>query len=168
MCRLSGCFLFLFLQKIHNVDVFINALKARGVLVGGVKGKICGSYQQGIALIYVWSAMRYSVWRSPNSPYSLVYVRCAHASAERDLRAVKGGKGSSYIPFARVSPSSLGTRAPRAAHQLSCANISVFTLSVRCGYWRAPCCWWTQRENTRFTLADYFSFSGKICTMQTF
>lgn len=36
--------MFLFFQKIHNVDVFINALKARGVLVGGVKGKICGSY----------------------------------------------------------------------------------------------------------------------------
>ena len=45
MCRLSWRFSFFLLQKIHNVDVFMNALKDRGVLVGGVKGKINGSYR---------------------------------------------------------------------------------------------------------------------------
>ena len=44
MCRLTWRFSLFLLQKIHNVDVFMNALKDRGVLVGGVKGKINGSY----------------------------------------------------------------------------------------------------------------------------
>jgi len=48
---------FFLLQKIHNVNVFLNALKERDVLVEGIKGKISGSYQREITFSGVWNTM---------------------------------------------------------------------------------------------------------------
>ena len=96
---------------------------------------------------------------------------------ERSTWRTRGFAGRRRVrhlsPVARVSPSLFGKRAlcmenQLACHPLPCANVSVFAFSIRWGYWRAPCCGWTQRENTRFTMEDYFSFPGKIWPCRIF
>ena len=93
--------------------------------------------------------------------------RKGSSSAEKKNPTYKR-PGSTSIPLrAGLTPvvrdtCSLHGKSTNLPPPLPCANVSVFTFSIRWGYWCAPCCRWTQRENTRFTMADYFSFPGKI------
>lgn len=64
-------------------------------------------------------------------------------------------------PFLRTSVFS--TRHSRLSHVNTALSVDwCLFISVRWCYWRAPCCGWTQRENTRAVMANYFSFSGKV------